>query len=177
MPHCYFVNSHKTVVKGSGDGIMVANDDERSTLRVKYGIHPSAFVYCCHSRPDKIDPSTLRSWMRAIMRVRTEVEAKMEESDDGGIMPVLWLLRSGDEMEQNLRNLVRQEFGTDAEESLIFADVAGRNEHLKRLGIADVFLDTPAYNAHTLGCGKYWPFLCLPLVSLFLPMSLWCHRN
>ena len=80
-------------------------------------------------------------------------------------------------MEQNLRNLVRQEFGTDAEESLIFADVATRNEHLKRLGIADVFLDTPAYNAHTLGCGKYRTFLCLPLVSLFLTMSLWCHRN
>ena len=32
-------------------------------------------------------------------------------------------------MEQNLRNLVRQEYETDAEESLMFADVAGHNEH------------------------------------------------
>ena len=34
-----------------------------------------------------------------------------------------------------------------------------------------MFLDTPAYNAHTLGCGKFRPFLCLPLVSLFLTVS------
>ena len=32
-------------------------------------------------------------------------------------------------MEQNLRNLVRQEYETDTEESLMFADVAGHNEH------------------------------------------------
>ena len=29
MPHCYFVNSHRTVMGGSGDGIMVANEEER----------------------------------------------------------------------------------------------------------------------------------------------------
>ena len=29
MPHCYFVNSHRTVMGGSGDGIMVTNEEER----------------------------------------------------------------------------------------------------------------------------------------------------
>ena len=83
-------------------------------------------------------------------------------SEDGAIVPpVLWLLRSGDEMEQNLRQLVRQEFGKDMEDCLVFADVAERTEHLRRLGIADVFLDTPSYNAHTLGCGKLSFVLCV----------------
>ena len=57
-------------------------------------------------------------------------------------------------MEHNLRQWVCQDFGKEMEDCLVFADVADRNEHLRRLGIADVFLDTPAYNAHTLGCGK-----------------------
>ena len=97
---------------GSGDGIMVANEDERISLRAKYGIHPSAFVYCYHSRPDKIDPSTFRS--------------EDNEANHTAVAPVLWLLRSGEEMEQNLRQWVRQEFGEMAEDCLVFADVAER---------------------------------------------------
>jgi len=48
MPHCYFVNSHKTVIGGSNDGVLLVNEVERKAMRQKYGIHPSAFVYCCH---------------------------------------------------------------------------------------------------------------------------------
>lgn len=174
MPHSYFVNSHKSAIGGRGHGILLTNDDERKSLRQKYGIPPSAFVYCCHSRPDKIDPTTFRSWMRALSRVWLEYQrassGKMNEGtmttfatvdgdatccDNLRAHPVLWMLRSGDEMEKNLRQLVRKEFGQAMEEKcLVFADIAERREHLRRLGIADVFLDTPAYNAHTLGCGK-----------------------
>jgi len=50
------------------------------------------------------------------------------------------------------------------EDALLFADVSERNEHLRRLGCADVFLDTPAYNAHTLGCDAL--YLGLPMISL-----------
>ncbi len=161
MPHCYFVNSHKTVIGGKGDGIVLANEDERKSLRSKYGIHPSAFVFCCHSRPDKIDPSTFRAWMRALSRVMFEGASRQSSNSEAGgnssrpVLPVLWLLRSGDEMEENIRQLVRREFGKEVEGCLVFANVAERREHLRRLGIADVFLDTPAYNAHTLGCGKF----------------------
>ena len=56
MPHLYFVNSHKSVIGGWGDGIMVKDINERNELRLKYGIPRSAFVYCCHSWSDKIDP-------------------------------------------------------------------------------------------------------------------------
>lgn len=170
MPHCYFVNSHKTVLGKKGDGILLANEEERIQLRSKYGIHPTAFVYCCHSRPDKIDPSTFRTWMRALSTVRSEYFAKhsneSDSSDSSGIngAPILWLLRSGKEMEENLRQLVRTEFGERMEDALLFADVSERNEHLRRLGCADVFLDTPAYNAHTLGCDAL--YLGLPIISL-----------
>eukprot|EP00986_Skeletonema_menzelii_P020566 scaffold31656_cov160-Skeletonema_menzelii.AAC.1 len=168
MPHCYFVNSHKTVLGAEGDGTILANEEERIQLRSKYGIHPTAFVYCCHSRPDKIDPSTFRSWIRALSVARSEYFAKHSDERDLSSLesgaPILWLLRSGKEMEQNLRQLVRREFGETMEDALLFADVAERNEHLRRLGCADVFLDTPAYNAHTLGCDAL--YIGLPMISL-----------
>ncbi|KAL3816563.1 hypothetical protein ACHAXA_003803 [Cyclostephanos tholiformis] len=172
LPHSYFVNSHKTAIGGRGDEIMAFDEEEKKSLRSKYGIRHSAFVYCCHSRPDKIDPSTFRSWMRAITLVRSKYELRKQNGDvstaKGNInchgTPVLWMLRSGDEMEKNVRRLVRQEFGKDLEECLVFADVVERKEHLRRLGIADVFLDTPAYNAHTLGCDAL--YMGVPMISL-----------
>ena len=42
--------------------------------------------------------------------------------------------------------------------------MAPRDEHLQRLACADVFLDTPAYNAHTLGCDTL--FAGVPMISL-----------
>ena len=161
MPHCYFVNSHKTVIGGPEDGIMLANEDERFALKMKYGLHPLAFVYCCHSRPDKIDPSTFQSWMKALCAARKDCKAKGVADD---ALPVLWLLKSGNAMEVNLRNFVRREFGDEIEQALVFADVAERKEHLKRLGCADVFLDTPAYGAHTLGCDAL--YMGVPMISL-----------
>ena len=66
-------------------------------------------------------------------------------------------------MENNLRFIASSEFGLD-EDALIFASIAPRLEHLQRLRLADVFCDTPIYNAHTLGCDAL--FLGVPMVSL-----------
>ena len=84
---------------------------------------------------------------------------------DNDALPILWLLRSGSEMELNLKKFVKREFGDDLERALVFADVVERNEHLKRLGCADVFLDTPAYGAHTLGCDAI--YMGMPMISLY----------
>ncbi|KAL7533235.1 hypothetical protein ACHAWF_004407 [Thalassiosira exigua] len=172
MPHCYFVNSHKTVVGDAGDGILPANEAERRALRTKYGLDPDAFVCCCHSRPDKIDPSTFRTWTRALLRVRSIAAAAAKGEGEGTAPrePILWLLRSGEEMESNLRRLVRTECGgPDAEALLAFADVTDRDEHLRRLAVADVFLDTPAYGAHTLGCDAL--YAGVPMISLLRPLE------
>jgi hypothetical protein len=38
----------------------------------------------------------------------------------------------------------------------IYSDVAPREEHVKRGFLADLFLDTPACNAHTTACDILW---------------------
>ncbi|KAL3906559.1 MAG: hypothetical protein SGILL_009222 [Bacillariaceae sp.] len=97
---------------------------------------------------------------------------------------VLWLLRSDPAMEANLRRAAESiwnaEIGSSSiddvnnesfpQECLVFCDKALRDEHLQRLSLADVFLDTPAYNAHTVGCD------CLaagvPMISLLRPDNI-----
>ena len=37
---------------------------------------------------------------------------------------------------------------------IIFTDVAAKPVHIRRSGLADVFLDTPLCNAHTTGTGQ-----------------------
>uniref|UniRef100_A0A7S2ARR9 O-GlcNAc transferase C-terminal domain-containing protein n=1 Tax=Octactis speculum TaxID=3111310 RepID=A0A7S2ARR9_9STRA len=151
MPHCYFVNSHE---------YLSPSKDLDQLSRATYGLPEQGFIFCCHSRPDKIDPITFRSWLRVLKSVR-QVGAQENLSEQANT--VLWLLRSGDEMEHNLRILAWEELGLDYN-ALIFAEKAPRDEHLRRLKLADLFLDTPAYNAHTVGVD------CLsagvPMVSL-----------
>ena len=152
MPHCYFVNSHATSVSH----LLVESDTERQELRRENDLPEDAFVFCCHSRPDKIDPSTFRTWLRALKQTREETNA------------VLWLLRSGSEMELNLRRIAKEEFQLE-DKALVFCDIAPREQHLRRLGCSDLFLDTPAYNAHTLGCDTL--FAGVPMISLLRPLE------
>ena len=152
MPHCYFVNSHKYLL-----------DSWTRTpkpLRSDHGLPEFGFNFCCHSRPEKIDPMTFRSWLKVLKNIREEGTLKGEKREANAF---LWLLRTGVEMEENLRQISRNEFGLE-EDALVFANKAPRNDHLHRLQLADLFLDTPAYNAHTVGVD------CLgvgvPMVSL-----------
>ena len=149
MPHCYFVNSHRHAVNIT---------DIENLVRDKYGLPEDGFVFCCHNRPDKIDPSTCRLWFRALKLIRETYK----------INAVLWLLTSGDQMEANLRKIAEKEFQL-ADDCLVFAEVAPREEHLQRLSLADLFLDTPVYNAHTVGCDVL--FAGVPMLSLLRPSS------
>jgi len=168
MPHCYFVNSHWHIRNAN----IRENDIYQNFVterRKDYGLPPApAFVFCCHSRPDKIDPSTFATWIRALKRTRAEGR---ESDNEGMAKSVLWLLRSpgAPQMEENLLNVAQTILGEDdkVEDAIIFCDHAPRDEHLQRLTLADLYLDTPAYNAHTVGCD------CLsagvPMISLLLP--------
>ena len=104
--------------------------------REEVGLPEDGFIYCAHHRSDKIDPRTFRTWLRALTRVPASY---------------LWILSAGVEMEQNLRMIASKEFGL-GEDRLVFSEKVPRNDHLLRLRVADLFLDTPAYNAHTTGC-------------------------
>ena len=72
-----------------------------------------------------------------------------------------------------VRKIAKDEFGL-SDDALVFANVAPRLEHLQRLSLADLFLDTPSYNAHTVGCDAL--YAGVPMVSLLRPDDN-CHYN
>jgi predicted O-linked N-acetylglucosamine transferase (SPINDLY family) len=114
--------------------------------RSEIGLPEDAFVFCCFNNNYKITPPMFAIWMRLLKRV------------EGG---VLWLLRGNATTEANLRKEAATH-GIDPAR-LVFAGRLKNEEHLARHRLADLFLDTLPYNAHTTGSDALW--MGLPLVT------------
>ena len=100
--------------------------------RAECGLPEDAFVFCCFNRVYKILPAVFAIWMRLLKAVPGSV---------------LWLMEDLDEAAQNLRNEASAA-GVDPAR-LIFAQYAQVEEHVARHAVADLFLDSYPYGAHT----------------------------
>src|SRR5262249_9164995 len=104
--------------------------------REQAGLPEAGFVFCCFNQNTKIIPIIFDIWMRLLGQV--------EES-------VLWLSKPTDETQKNLRKEAEAR-GVRADR-LIFAErLPSMGNHLARYKLADVFLDTQPYGAHTTAC-------------------------
>lgn len=91
------------------------------------------FVFCSFNSAYKLTPSIFDIWMRVLNKIKGSV---------------LWLASCPQEVKNNLRNEAINR-GVD-HNRLIFADRKDSFEdHLERLKLADLFLDSFPYNAHT----------------------------
>ena len=100
--------------------------------RADAGLPDKEFVFCCFNHNWKITAPLFDIWMRLLGKVDSSV---------------LWLLQGNDAIRANLRREA-QARGVDPER-LIFADRTTPELHLARQQLADLFLDTLPYNAHT----------------------------
>jgi protein O-GlcNAc transferase len=114
--------------------------------RAEAGLPPAGFVFCCFNASYKIGPEMFGIWMRLLADVESSV---------------LWLLEDNPAAERNLKREA-QARGVDAER-LVFAPRKPVHEHLARHRLADLFLDTLPYNAHTTASDALW--MGLPLVT------------
>ncbi len=116
--------------------------------RAEVGLPDDAFVFCCFNNNYKIVPDVFEIWMRIMHAV------------DGS---VLWLFQDNATAAANLRKEAIAR-GVDGQR-LIFASRMPVAEHLARIGVADLFLDTLPYNAHTTATDALWaglPILTKP---------------
>ncbi|MBA2588454.1 MAG: tetratricopeptide repeat protein [Alphaproteobacteria bacterium] len=116
--------------------------------RVEAGLPESGFIFCCFNHNWKITPPLFDIWMRLLTDV------------DGS---VLWLLEGNASIRDNLRrHAVARGVAPDR---LIFAGRTTPEAHLARQQLADLFLDTLPYNAHTTASDALWaglPLLTVP---------------
>jgi len=110
------------------------------------GLPADSFVFCCFNNSYKITPDVFDIWMRLLLKVSGSV---------------LWLLDASQGVADRLRAEARSR-GV-APERLIFAPRMEQAEHLARHRLADLFLDTLPYNAHTTASDALWTGL--PLVT------------
>jgi predicted O-linked N-acetylglucosamine transferase (SPINDLY family) len=112
---------------------------EKTPSRAEAGLPAEGFVFCCFNDNSKITPEIFDVWMRLLKDV------------DGS---VLWLLENNPEATRNLR-LEAEARAVDGGR-LIFAAQAQQAEHLARHRLADIFLDTLPYGAHTTASDSLW---------------------
>lgn len=118
----------------------------KTPARVDYGLPEDAFVYCCFNQSFKITPSMFACWMRILQQVPDSV---------------LWLLDSNATATANLQAAAKAA-GIDPNR-LVFAPRVAMADHLARHALADLFLDTLPYNAHTTASDALW--MCLPVLT------------
>ena len=118
---------------------------ERVPSRSEAGLPENTFVFCSFNASHKFAPDMFGVWMRLLRQVRNGV---------------LWLPQAN---EAAMRNLKREaEARGVAAERLIFAPfLQNPDDHLARLKLADLFLDTLPYNAHSSACDALWAGLPL----------------
>jgi predicted O-linked N-acetylglucosamine transferase (SPINDLY family)/ADP-heptose:LPS heptosyltransferase len=125
------------------DSYLVSDSKRRiarqTPSRTEAELPKHGFVFCCFNNSYKITPGCFDVWMRLLRQVEGSV---------------LWL-REGNAAA--VRNLQREaEERGIARERLVFAGRVAMADHLARHRLADLFLDTVPYNAHTTASDSLW---------------------
>jgi predicted O-linked N-acetylglucosamine transferase (SPINDLY family) len=121
LPDCFQVNDHHSVNPG------------RAPTRAEEGLPESGFVFCCFNNTYKLNPWIFDIWMRLLREIPGSV---------------LWLREENQAAGENLRREARSR-GVDPARIVFARRVPALADHLARHRLADLFLDTLPYNAHT----------------------------
>jgi predicted O-linked N-acetylglucosamine transferase (SPINDLY family) len=134
LPGCYQVNG------------ATRRAAEAAPSRADCGLPAEGFVFCCFNNHWKINAALFDIWMRLLHRVPDSL---------------LWLLVDNEAARANLRREAAAR-GVDPRR-LVLATRVSSADHLARHRLADLFLDTLPYNAHTTASDALW--MGLPLVT------------
>ena len=107
--------------------------------REQVGLPDDRFVFCSFNNFAKLNPETFARWMRIMSRVPKSV---------------LWLPKATSWLRENLAREAEAR-GISADR-LHFAPIVSRSEYFDRFALADLFLDSFPYNAHTTAADALW---------------------
>ncbi len=117
-------------------------------VREEENLPHNTVVYCSLNGTQKITPEVFAIWMTILSAVPNSV---------------LWLLETTADVSARLRTLAQQ--NGVSPDRLIFAKKKMNPQHLARYALADLFLDTFPYGAHTTAADALWmgvPVLTVP---------------
>jgi len=135
MPYCYQPTDNKRI------------KPENTLTRASQNLPENAFVFCCFNNTYKITEEIFTVWLRILGEVPGSV---------------LWLLGTSDLAEKNLKAF--SESHGVSQDRIVFAPRTNTSTHLQRHYLADLFLDTAPYNAHTTASDSLW--MGLPVLTI-----------
>ena len=127
LPHSYQPNDRKRIVAPA------------MPSRADCGLPEDGFVFCCFNANYKITPTLFELWMRLLHEVPNSV---------------LWLYQANALASGNLKREAAARQIDPAR--LVFAPKVSVPDHLARMQLGDLFLDTSPYGAHTTASEALW---------------------
>ncbi len=124
---CYQPNDRKRVIAAQRPSRKDANLPE------------DAFVFCCFNGVQKVNRFTFQRWMEILKRTPNSV---------------LWMLDTSGLVVETLKDFAEQ--NGVSRDRLIFGHGLANPYHLARYPLADLFLDTSPYGAHTTASDALW---------------------
>jgi predicted O-linked N-acetylglucosamine transferase (SPINDLY family) len=128
LPNCYQANDGKKEIGA------------HYFSRKECDLPENGFVFCCFNNSYKIMPDVFDCWMRILKQV-------------GG--SVVWLMETNSAVANNLRKEAVAR-GVDPKRLIFAKRMPLLPDHLARHRLADLFLDTLPYNAHTTASDALW---------------------
>ncbi|RLN32139.1 hypothetical protein BBJ28_00007066 [Nothophytophthora sp. Chile5] len=147
LPHSYQVNRYDAAIEACG----LEFECQRAN-RSLHGLPQDALVFCNFNTINKMEHESFSVWMNILKQVPGSV---------------LWLLApSGYDANRVMESLREQAKAHGVLASrLIFAPRADKHEHLARVTLADLFLDSFIYNAHSTAADALWAHV--PIVTFW----------
>ena len=135
LPHSYQVNPSKREISN------------KIFKKTELGLPEKGFIFCCFNNNYKILPKTFKIWMKILKNVKNSV---------------LWLQPTNDVSKTNLYEEANKA-GIDKNRLIFATYINEMSDHLARIKVADLFLDTYPYNAQTTASDALW--VGLPILT------------
>lgn len=127
LPDTYQSNDSKRIIS------------KKKISRKDFDLPENKFIFCCFNKKYKFDPNMYEIWMNILKKVNNSV---------------LWLLDDENESTTNL--IYETKLRNIDPKRIIFSKKIPTHEHLARHSLADLFLDTFPYGAHTTASDALW---------------------
>ncbi|MBU3579232.1 tetratricopeptide repeat protein [Polynucleobacter sp. 73C-SIWE] len=121
LPDTYIVDDSKRI------------PSSREFTKKECGLPKNTFIFCCFNNDYKFNPQVLDSWSRILWAAKNSV---------------LWIPENNERFSANIKFEFERR-GISSNRVIFAQRVESMADHLTRYALADLFLDTYPYNAHT----------------------------
>ena len=122
LPECYISEAKGLLLKST-----------KNFTKLDFKLPNDKFIFCAIHNPLKINPKIFGVWVKILKRVKNSV---------------LWIGANDEPSKENILSELKKS-GLEANRVVFAGRVKKGGDHLKRLELADLFLDTHPYNSHS----------------------------